>query len=98
MAEATPTPAASDKEPQVADIAVISYEKLLAKDPAEVLKLYEASTHWGFFYLDLDGHQTREYLDNVGALFEAAKEYFARPLEEKLKDTRKEIPVYNICG
>lgn len=98
MAQATSTPVASDKEPQVANIALIAYEKLLAKDPAEIAKLYEACAHWGFFYLDLDGNQTKEYLDNVGALFGAAKEYFAKPLEEKLKDTRKEIPVYNICG
>ncbi|KAK3309422.1 2OG-Fe(II) oxygenase family oxidoreductase [Chaetomium strumarium] len=98
MAQATSTPEASVKEARVANIAVVSYEKLLAKDPAEVAKLYEACAHWGFFYLDLDGDQTKEYLDNVGALFGAAKEYFAKPLEEKLKDTRKEIPVYNICG
>lgn len=85
-------------EPKVANIAVINFERLLSKDAAEVSKLFTACADWGFFYLDLEGERTKEYLENVDSLFSAAKEYFGKPLEEKIKDTRKDIAVYNICG
>lgn len=92
------TSATTGDDKGVANIAVVNFEKLLAKDASEVDKLFTACADWGFFYLDLEGDHTKEYLENVSGLFSAAKEYFGQPLEEKLKDTRKDIAVYNICG
>lgn len=96
-----PIPSALDtlnQELQIANLSLISYSKLMQKDSAEVAKLYLACAHWGFFYLDLDGNETKDYLEIVAALFAASKKYFAKPLEEKLKDTSKHLDVYNICG
>jgi len=87
-----------EREYQIADLAVISYEKLLRKNPAEMTSLLSACVNWGFFYLDLGGSNTENYLETMNALFGVSKEYFARPLEEKLKDTKQEVSVYNICG
>lgn len=89
---------APDNEYEVANLTVIRYEKLLRKDATEAAVLHAACAEWGFFYLDLGGSETKDYRETVDALFGVAKEYFAKPLEEKLEDMSKEIEVYNICG
>jgi isopenicillin N synthase-like dioxygenase len=89
-------PTSSDK---VADLAIISYEKLLHKDEAEAANLLHACTEAGFFYLDLRGTGSKGYLEVVNDIFGLSKDYFAKPLEEKLNDTNKDdISVFNICG
>ena len=85
-------------ENRIADLTVISYDNLLRKDATEAALLYSACADWGFFYLDLGGNGTEVYRRTVDGLFRVAKEYFAKPLEEKLKDTKKDIDVFNICG
>ena len=98
---ATPTkplPADGGNEFRVADLAVISYEKLLRKDPSEKALLHSACVDWGFFYLDLGGSGTESYLRAIESLFGVAKDYFAKPLEEKLRDTKKDISIFNVCG
>ena len=83
----------------MADLTVISYEKLLRKDAAEAAHLLSACAEWGFFYLDLGGSKGARYRKTVGELFGVSKDYFAKPIEEKLKDTMdEEIEVFNICG
>lgn len=98
MAPAATITNAIDKEYCIADLAVINYSKLQRKDPAEAAKLYSACADWGFFYLDLDGDETRDYFQNLAALFAASKAYFAKPIKEKMKDKREEISIYNTCG
>ncbi|OIW26948.1 2OG-Fe(II) oxygenase family oxidoreductase [Coniochaeta ligniaria NRRL 30616] len=99
MADKPPaSDAFGDEQHGVTNLAVINFENLLLKDAAEVETLYSACEKWGFFYLDLSGDAAKEYLQNVANLFSAAKEYFAKPLDEKLRDTRKELDIYNICG
>ena len=84
---------------QIADLTVITYEKLLLKDPAEAALLLSACADRGFFYLDLGGFSGEGYRKTVGELFDVSKNYFAKPVEEKLKDTMdEEIEVFNICG
>jgi hypothetical protein len=82
----------------LADLAVISYEKLLKKDPAESSKLLTACVEWGFFYLDLSSLTAENYRNLVSAMNSISQEYFSRPLEEKMKDTKEEWGVFNICG
>jgi isopenicillin N synthase-like dioxygenase len=82
----------------LAELAVISWEKLHQKDPAEATRLLSACTDWGFFYLDLNSNKAEKYRHLVSALNRVSQEYFARPLEEKMKDTNEEWGVFNICG
>ena len=94
----TLSPNEQGSEYGVADLTVISYDKILRKDAAEAALLFSACVDWGFFYLDLASNITEDYRQTVHSLFGVAKEYFAKPLEEKLKDTKKDIDAFNICG
>lgn len=99
MASSPPVSTAPGSDNKVADLAVISYEKLLRKDFAEAALLLSACAERGFFYLDLGGSKGDGYRKTVGKLFGVSKEYFAKPVEEKLKDTMdEEMKVFNICG
>jgi hypothetical protein len=99
MALSTSVSNNATSDDKIADLIVISYEKLLGKDEAEAARLLLACTEAGFFYLDLGGNETKGYLDMVTDLFEVSKDYFAKPLQEKLKDTnRDDITLFNICG
>ena len=99
MAPSTSVSKNATSDDKIADLTVISYGKLLGKDEAEAARLLQACTEAGFFYLDLGGNETKGYLDMVTDLFEASKEYFAKPLQEKLKDTNNDdITLFNICG
>ncbi len=82
----------------LAELAVVNYEKLLKKDPAEASKLLSACTKIGFFYLDLSSLAAENYRNLVSALDQVSLEYFSRPLKEKLKDTDNDWEVFNICG
>ncbi|CAG8973702.1 hypothetical protein HYALB_00006973 [Hymenoscyphus albidus] len=97
MATTQTRPKSQDPERRVANLAIINYEELLLQKPEEIEKLYLACAKWGFFYLDLSGDNTKDYLNNVDSLFAASKEYFAKSLEEKLGDKREELSIYNIC-
>lgn len=85
-------------EEGLADLTVVNYRKLLGKDAAQAALLHSACAEWGFFYLDLGDDTQENYRETVDALFGVAKDYFAKPLKEKLKDTREEISVFNVCG
>lgn len=99
MASSTPVPGSPGSATQIADLTVIHYEKLLRNDAAEAALLLSACTDWGFFYLDLGGFSGERYRKTVDDLFGVSKTYFAKPIEEKLKDTRdEEIEIFNICG
>lgn len=89
---------ASGGEGLIADLAVISYEKLLQKDAGEASLLISACIDFGFFYLSLGGSGSKTYQETVKNMFKMSKEYFAKPLEEKLKDTNEDFSVFNICG
>ena len=83
----------------MANLTVIHYEKLLRKDAAEAALLLSACADSGFFYLDLGGLSGERYQKTVDELFGVSKTYFAKPIEEKLKDTMdEEMQVFNICG
>jgi len=88
----------SEHEDKVANISVVNYQKLLLKDPAEANILLHSCIESGFFYLDLGSINMKGYLELKNSLFDVAKGYFSRPLEEKLKDFRDEMVVSNICG
>lgn len=82
----------------ITELTVINYESLISQDPAEADLMFSACASRGFFYLDLGGSQSLDYLDTVDKLFDVSKEYFSKPLTEKLKDMRDEMKIQNICG
>jgi isopenicillin N synthase-like dioxygenase len=64
----------------------LSSGKLLAGDPAEYAKLFQASTDIGFFYLDLsDSEQGSALLDDADTLFKLGESVFELSLDEKKK-------------
>lgn len=99
MPPSTPISGVPGSDDKVADLTVINYEKLLRKDAAEAALLLSACAEWGFFYLDLGNNKGDNYRKTVGEMFGVSKDYFAKPIEEKLKDTMdEEMEVFNICG
>jgi isopenicillin N synthase-like dioxygenase len=98
MVPDTSVPKSSENGDKVANLSVVSYQKLLSKDFAEAQILLHSCTEQGFFYLDLGSVDMKGYLKLKDSLFDVAKEYFSRSLEEKLQDSRDEIGVFNICG
>jgi len=86
---------AAQHEGTSSDQSVISYKKLLCQDAVEVSKLLKASSEWGAFYLDLRASGAEQYLAMVRGLNRVSREYFARPLAEKMKDTNQDL---NLCG
>lgn len=62
----------------------LSSGKLLAGDPAEHERLFQASTDIGFFYLDLsDSEQGLSLLKDADDLFKVGETLFELSLEEK---------------
>ncbi|CAP95497.1 Pc21g06000 [Penicillium rubens Wisconsin 54-1255] len=62
----------------------LSSEKLLAGDPTEHERLFQASTNIGFFYLDLsDSEQGSSLLGDADNLFQLGERLFELSLEEK---------------
>ncbi len=96
MASSTSVPDIPASDCQLANLTVVSYDKILCKDSTEAALLFSACADQGFFYLDL-GSSTN-YQEIVNKLFEASKDYFSQPLEQKLKDKREDLSVFNICG
>lgn len=82
----------------VADLSVISFQKLLDDDAEEASKLLSASSGWGFFYLDLTSITTALYKESAGHLQDFAVQYFGLDLEEKIQDTHQTWETFNICG
>ena len=83
MASSTLVSSAPGVENEVANLTVVSFEKLLRKDAAEAALLLSACAEWGFFYLDLGGSDSKSYMKTVGEFFVVCKEYFSKPYDEK---------------
>ena len=88
----------SDHPQATANLAAISFSKLLQEDKAEVQALGTACKKSGFFYLDLEGRQSREYLNLVENVFKDANQYFSQPLEAKMKNHMEDCTLANLCG
>ncbi|KAK6206404.1 2OG-Fe(II) oxygenase family oxidoreductase [Colletotrichum tabaci] len=82
----------------VADLSVLSIQKLLSNDAEETIKLFSACSEWGFFYLDLASNATEPYRASTDHLQGFAVQYFNQPLEEKMQDTNEAWETINICG
>lgn len=74
-----------------ASLAVVNYEALANKDPAEIQKLATAGQSVGMWYVDLRGPRTRTFFEDVPVIFKAGQDFFSLPQnsEEKVKTIRE---------
>jgi len=90
---AVPTPSA-DGTVHIAPLVTIDLQGLIARDSTEIAKLLKACQTHGFFYLDLQTSDAgRQILKDEQGVYRFMEDYFARPLEEKMKDDR-DHPTY----
>lgn len=82
----------------IANLSVISFQKLLKNDNEEASRLFSACSEWGFFCLDLTSDEIEPYQASAARLQDFAVQYFQRPLEEKMQDTNDAWETFNICG
>lgn len=82
----------------IANLSVISFQKLLDNDTEEASRLFSACSEWGFFCLDLASDEIEPYKASAARLQDFAVQYFQRPLEEKMQDTNDAWETFNICG
>lgn len=77
----------------------LSYGRLLARDPAESKRLFEASTHNGFFLLDLqDTPEGESFTKDAVGVLELDREVSALDISEKLRFTILEPPHLKMFG
>jgi isopenicillin N synthase-like dioxygenase len=69
-----------------APLVTLSLKKLIAGDNAEHAQLFSAAKSLGFFYLDMRNCAEGErLLREADSMFTLMKQFFALPLEEKMK-------------
>lgn len=69
-----------------APLVTLSLKKLIAGDDAEHAQLFSAAKSLGFFYLDMRNcAEGEQLLREADSLFDLMKQFFALPLEEKMK-------------
>jgi isopenicillin N synthase-like dioxygenase len=71
----------------VANLKSIDVDLLRAHDAGEYQRLLQACEEYGFFYLNLVNHRTM--LQDWKTILGLMEEYFALPLEVKMKECRK---------
>jgi hypothetical protein len=82
-----PTLIIEGKEVPAAPLVTVDFSRLEAKEPSEVSKLLKSCETHGFFYLDLQKTgNARQILAGGTEVFHLMSEYFAKPLEVKMKD------------
>lgn len=68
-----------------AHLETLSFAKLASKDQTELTRLLNACQQQGFFYLDLAESNASQRLDDRLKALSVTKEWFDRPIEEKMK-------------
>lgn len=87
MPHSTSTTTVNGTKVDTANLEVIDFVRLAAKEPNEIEKLYRAAQSPGFFYLDLSGE--KEFISKVKTMYSVGDIYFGQPLEVKMKDLRE---------
>lgn len=83
-----------------ARLRTISYTRLMQNEPQIDAEIIAACVEVGFFYLDFNGYASGRVIQEVDALFQASKETYDLPQEDKDtwivdKDHGEDLPV---CG
>ncbi|PYH97589.1 oxidoreductase [Aspergillus ellipticus CBS 707.79] len=76
---------------RMASLAIVDYEALANKDPAEIQKLVQACQTTGMFYLDLRGPRTQAIVEDVPSIFQTGQDFFNLPPDspEKTQSLRE---------
>ena len=69
-------------------LVVVNLKNLLKGDKEEARKLYEGAQSPGFFWVDL--RDSRQYVDDLQAIYAMMGKYFEQPEESKLRDFIKD--------
>jgi isopenicillin N synthase-like dioxygenase len=78
-----------DNDPSIAALETIDFSLLAVKDVDEIDKLLKSCESDGFFYLNLEKGPAHQILVDLQAILRVMEEYFAQPLETKMKDDRR---------
>jgi isopenicillin N synthase-like dioxygenase len=73
---------------RIASLETVDMGRLIDKDEAEQRKLLALCIKDGFFYLDLQSPRISQILSDKGNVVKMMEDYFALPLDEKMKDDR----------
>src|ERR1700721_3031204 len=83
------------KEVPAASLTTIDFCRLEVKEPSEISRLFQSCETHGFFYLDLQNSaDVLKVLASQKEVLRVMTEYFAQPLEVKMKDVRGTVK----CG
>lgn len=80
-----------DQSLDVAELEVIRLERVLAKDQLEMAKLLKAAESQGFFYVTFNDDLSEKISSHIQSCYLSSQEYFAKPLEEKMKAFREGV-------
>lgn len=79
-----------DQSLDVAQLEEIRLENIIAKDQLEMAKLLKAAESQGFFYVTFNAELSRKISSHLQTCYLNQHEYFAKPLEEKMKAFRED--------
>lgn len=82
----------------MAKLRTISFSSLVELHPQAMKELEDAATLQGFFYLDLQGSQTRRTLRDVSECVEKVCEFYELPLEKKLEYDIDKLGMHKLNG
>ncbi|CAG7972405.1 unnamed protein product [Penicillium salamii] len=80
-----------DQSLDVADLEVINFEKIAAKDPVEMAKLLKAAESTGFFFFSFNNELSETMSNYLQTCYQNSEGYFTKPLDEKMKDFREDV-------
>jgi hypothetical protein len=80
-----------DQSLDVAELEEIRFESVIAKDQLEMAKVLKAAESQGFFYLTFNDDLSEKISKYVQTSYQSSHEYFAKPLEEKMKAFREGV-------
>jgi hypothetical protein len=80
-----------DQSLDVADLEVISFEGITAKDPVEMAKLLKAAESTGFFFFTFNNELSRKMSSYLQICYQNCDGYFTKPIDEKMKDFRGDV-------
>lgn len=79
----------TDERATLVSLATIRFVQLEKRDPAEIARLLDACTVYGFFYLDFTGSEKgQEIVRGKGEVLSFMRGYFTQPIDVKLEDDR----------
>ncbi|KAJ5920247.1 hypothetical protein N7516_011105 [Penicillium verrucosum] len=80
-----------DQSLDVAELEEIRLESVIAKDQLEMAKVLKAAESQGFFYVTFNDDLSEKVSRALQTSYRTSHEYFAKPLEEKMKAFQEDV-------